>query len=85
MAWKDTRTPKLSAALPTVASQMSIHEGADEEDVVPMYTGMLLSHEGGGGAATRRDWEGPIDFHTVTSEATQRKTSVIWDRLYVES
>ena len=56
---------------------MSIHEGVDEEDVVPMYTGMLLSHEGGGGTATRRDGEGPIDFHAITSVFIFYKDKII--------
>ena len=43
MAWKDTCTPKVSAALLTAASQMSIHEGVDKEDVPHMHTECYLA------------------------------------------
>ena len=43
---------------------MSINKGADKEDVVPLYNGMLLSHEKEQNCAICRDMSRPRDCHT---------------------
>ena len=54
----------------------------DKEDVVHIYNVILLSHEKEWNNATCSNIDGPRDCHT--EKVTQRKTYIIWHRLYVK-
>ena len=54
----------------------------DQEDVVPIYNGILLSHKKEGNNAICSNMDGPINYHIKQSKS---KTNIIWYHLYVKS
>ena len=62
---------------------MSIDRWMDKEDVVHIYNGILLSHKKNEIMPFSATWM-DLDI-IIVSEVSQRKTSIIWYHLYVES
>ena len=56
---------------------MSINKGADKEDVVPLYNGLLLSHEKEQNCAICRDMIGHRDCHTDWSKSESEKYHIL--------
>ena len=60
---------------------MSINRGLDKEDMY-MYKGILFSHKKEWNDAICSNMDGPTDY---TNEVSQRKASIIWYHLNMES
>ena len=61
---------------------MSINREMNKEDVVHIYSEILLSHKKEQNNAICSNMDGPRDSHI---EFSQRKTNIVWYHLYVES
>ena len=55
---------------------MSINKGADKEDVVPLYNGMLLSHEKEQNCAIAEIWVDPEIV--ILIEVSQKAKNIIY-------
>ena len=64
-------------------TSVSINREMEKEDVVHIYSGILLSHEKNKIMPSAAIW---MDPEMITlSEVSQRKTYITWHFLYVES
>ena len=61
---------------------MSINRGTDKEDVVDIYSGVLLKHNKNEIMPSAATWM--VIEMTTLSEVSQRETNVIWYQLYLD-
>ena len=61
---------------------MSIDRQMDKEDVVHIYSGILLSHEKERNLVICRDVDGPRDFHTEWSKS-EREKQILYINAYM--
>ena len=64
------------------ATQMSISRGMDREDVVHIYSGILLSHRRERNYALCRDMDGPRDYRTEWSKS-EREKQILYINAYM--
>ena len=88
LSQKDTCTPMFIAALFTIAKTwkqpkcISIERWMDEEDVVYLYNGILLSHKKEWNNAICSNMDGPRDYHTKWSKS-DRERQISYDISYM--
>ena len=61
---------------------MSINKGIDQEDVVHIYNGILLSHKKEWNNAIYSNMDGPRDYHTKWSKP-DRERQMSYDIAYM--
>ena len=84
MIQKDTYTPLCIAAVYNTAyssqdmeaTYMSINRGMDKEDVVHIYSGILLRHEKEWNWVVCRDKDGPREYHAEWSKSEKQISQI---------